>query len=397
MRILDVSPIGVYPPRGGGHVRINSINLAEAELGHEINLFAQGIRRFEMGFPIRSWDTTVCDGYTEHRHLSYSTVLLYAVTNLLKVPPVLSDLSLRVTRPAILEKWIRRADLVKIEHPWQFPYVSKIARSMKKPLVLVEQDFETKLQREMGSGVFSEYFNRRIREVEEKALNGSDIILTASEQDRLSLIDEFDIPEKDMWTVPNGVDTRLFVPSNADSKSVEKKRLGIKGKLAIFVGSRHPPNIEAAKSILQMAGRPEMIGVDFVLIGRVCEGLSTEGHTNVHLMGLVDDLKPYYKAADMAICPLSSGSGTSIKTLEYMAAGVPVISTPVGARGLEVRDGQDLLVRDLPDFADAILELASDERSCSKLATSARDLVERSYDWMSIAKREIALFESLIG
>jgi glycosyltransferase involved in cell wall biosynthesis len=97
----------------------------------------------------------------------------------------------------------------------------------------------------------------------------------------------------------------------------------------------------------------------------------------------------YYREAAVAIVPLRSGGGTRLKILEAMAAGAPVVSTTVGAEGLDVNDGRDILIADEPQaFAAAVLRLLSDLPQRRTLQEAARRLVETRYDWALIGQQQ---------
>jgi glycosyltransferase involved in cell wall biosynthesis len=99
-------------------------------------------------------------------------------------------------------------------------------------------------------------------------------------------------------------------------------------------------------------------------------------------VGSVDDAVETLAGARVAVAPLLAGSGTRLKIIEAWAAGVPVVSTTVGAEGLDATHDRDLLVADTAlDFAQAILRLLASEELCSHLAANARQHFERSLNW----------------
>lgn len=109
---------------------------------------------------------------------------------------------------------------------------------------------------------------------------------------------------------------------------------------------------------------------------------------NVLLLGQISDEEKLelYRSADVALNPMLSGSGTNIKMLDYMAAGLPVISTPTGARGLEIESYKHAIICDLPEFPAKITEILEDDRLRSKLIANSRRLVAEKYDWKRIAE-----------
>ena len=109
---------------------------------------------------------------------------------------------------------------------------------------------------------------------------------------------------------------------------------------------------------------------------------------NVLMLGQISDEEKLelYESADVALNPMQSGSGTNIKMLDYMAAGLPVITTPTGARGLEIESYTHTIVCDLPDFPGKIREVLEDDQLRSRLIYNGRKLVHDKYEWKRIAE-----------
>ena len=116
----------------------------------------------------------------------------------------------------------------------------------------------------------------------------------------------------------------------------------------------------------------------------------------VTVTGTVPDVRPYYHDALAAIVPLRTGGGTRLKILEAMAAGVPVVSTPLGAEGLPVTPGENILFAD-PDDAGTWIRhlehLAESESSRKALLASAFELVRTGYDWEPLGRKLCDTYE----
>jgi glycosyltransferase involved in cell wall biosynthesis len=111
-----------------------------------------------------------------------------------------------------------------------------------------------------------------------------------------------------------------------------------------------------------------------------------ERFPGVELVGFVDDLDDLYARCCAAVVPLWSGAGVKLKTLTFMAAGVPTAATPVALEGIEATDGRDCLVADTPEgLADALCRIGEDARLAGGLAEAGRALVARSYSWEGVA------------
>jgi glycosyltransferase involved in cell wall biosynthesis len=108
----------------------------------------------------------------------------------------------------------------------------------------------------------------------------------------------------------------------------------------------------------------------------------------VSFEGRVADVKEYYRKAALSIVPLKQGSGTRLKILESMSLGVPVISTSIGAEGIEYTKDQNIIIADTEmEFANRLINLVLVKEERVALKLNARLLVEENYDWDIIGNR----------
>lgn len=119
-------------------------------------------------------------------------------------------------------------------------------------------------------------------------------------------------------------------------------------------------------------------------------------HPGIELTGYVEDVRPVVAQSWAAVVPLRQGGGTRLKILEAMALGTPVVATPKGAEGLQVTDGQDILLASRPDaFAASVIQLLQSPALRSRLAAGGRSLVAAKYDARNIGERLCALVEEV--
>jgi glycosyltransferase involved in cell wall biosynthesis len=108
----------------------------------------------------------------------------------------------------------------------------------------------------------------------------------------------------------------------------------------------------------------------------------------IELRGFVEDVREPLSRYAVFVCPILSGSGMRVKLLEAFAAGIPVVSTNLGAEGLTDKDGDVCALADSPEaFAAKILELFRDPAKASELATRARDRVVATRDMGVLTRR----------
>ena len=184
--------------------------------------------------------------------------------------------------------------------------------------------------------------------------------------------------------VPMGVDLGYFQPKPA-AQSVP---------LMLFTGTmNYFPNSDAAiyfcNEIFPRI-RERHPNAQFYIVGNhpSDQVKRLETQDGVVVTGYVPDVRPYFEKASVFVAPLRAGSGIQTKNLEAMAMGVPVVTTSVGAMGLEADIGTELLVADTPaDFTEQVVHLLNNEHSRETFAQTARTRVEINYSWEAIGER----------
>ena len=178
-----------------------------------------------------------------------------------------------------------------------------------------------------------------------------------------------------------------------DTSRYEFKPSGRMPDTLLFLGSfRHIPNVEALDWFVTqvfprvLAKRPS---VRLILIGSDAPPRhSLPDIPNIELVGFVDDVRVPLSEFAVFICPILTGSGVRVKLLEAFAAGIPVISTTIGAEGLTERHGEICALADSPEeFAEKTLELLGEPSTAARIAERARAEVVDKWDMALITKR----------
>ena len=136
------------------------------------------------------------------------------------------------------------------------------------------------------------------------------------------------------------------------------------------------------------------------IIGRITEAAKNilSSYENVIVTGEVESVSEHVSSGAVGVCPVRLGAGTQYKVLEYMAFGLPVVSTNMGLEGFHAIAGNDLIVADdLDDFAAGVIRLITDRRYAKSIAESARKYVEINHDWESMLQPMVSIIEGGIN
>ena len=237
--------------------------------------------------------------------------------------------------------------------------------------------------------------HRRQRAAEERAWRAADLCLATSEREA-GIIGAAGAQR--VAIVPNGVATETIRPVTGDPGARAPGRPTL-----VFVGLLgYAPNADAVtylvRDILPLirAQRPD-IHLQVVGDGATAELLRLAG-PGIEFTGRVPDVRPFIAAAGVVVVPLRIGSGTRLKILEALAMGRPVVTTRIGAEGLDLVDGEHVLIADGPTaFAAAVDRVLADDRLAAQLGERGRTLVERSYDWSEIGSRLVEAYDQLLA
>ena len=222
---------------------------------------------------------------------------------------------------------------------------------------------------------------RKLRAREAAACRSVDLTVAVSEhdRDRLAAI----APSANVTWIPTGVDTEFFNPA------MNRER----PNHIVFSGSMDwHPNEDAVRYFLDdilPIVRRDIPGATFSIVGRnpsaaLAAAAAAGGAT---VTGTLDDIRPAIAEAALCVVPLRAGSGTRLKIFEALSMGKPVVSTTVGAEGLDITPGLHYVAADgAPAFAAAVVSLLNDDQRRREIAAAGRGLVEAKYSWAQVAR-----------
>jgi sugar transferase (PEP-CTERM/EpsH1 system associated) len=399
MKILWVKAGGLVPPDTGGKIRSYSI-LRELARQHLVTFFSFYATHDHDAHPaLKSiFDQVICVPLLLPKPKSSGEMVDYGVRMLSSEPYGISKycrpevrrrlqaLLKQETYDVILCDFVFAAGVI----PWNLP-TPKVLFTHNVEATIWRRHYEVATNPIWKAISWREW--RKMEAAELRYLRLADGVLTVSETDRDAFAPFVD-PEK-LTVIPTGVDVDYFQPM-----SVEETPNSL-----VFTGSMDwLPNEDAilyfADAILPLlkARCPEIISLEVVgrSPSRKLQALAeTEKH--IRLTGWVEDIRPFVARGSICIVPLRIGGGTRLKIFEAMAMGKAVVSTSIGAEGLPVQSGENILLADTPqDFTDAVLWLLRNPNERKRLGAAARRLVQEKYSWQKVAEQFAETLQDVI-
>lgn len=361
----------VLANRGGASLRVNMMLNMVAPLVERVDVLQQG-----HAAPARRGNVFVESAGRSRWHDRLRRVLRLATWPLLGRAGFgqelllwyhLERLPMRRFRRRV-EEMVAASDAVLLEYSFHASIVLAAARRHRKPVILSQYDV---LSHQVRS---SALLRRLTLAFEVAALRAAPHAFTVSESDRAAFL----AGGVESRVVPNPVDlARSQAALPLPPRRVLEEAFGLSlppGPLAIFIGSRFGPNQVAAAHMRKLARLCPSVG--FVVAGACMEPVQDR---NFSALGMIDEaaLIALYRAAAVVLVPLESGSGSSLKTVEAMAAGVPVLGTPVAFRGLDVESGVDCLVEpDMMLWPGRITRLLANPLRASQIGAAGRQVAQ---------------------
>lgn len=231
----------------------------------------------------------------------------------------------------------------------------------------------------------------KLRAFERDACRQASTVLACSEDDAAQLRQM--APDTPVQVVPNGVDLEYNRPN---ATPVQSNRMVFVGQMGWF------PNRDGVEWFLAdvlpriLARRPD---AHFVVVGKPGSLAVPETlRAHVELAGFVDDVRRPVLESSVYVVPLRAGSGTRLKVLEAMALGKAIVTTRIGAEGIELEPGRDALFADDADgFARCVLRLMEHREEADALGVAARKVAELHYGWTAIGRAMLPAYARLLA
>jgi glycosyltransferase involved in cell wall biosynthesis len=377
-KITVVSTYCFYPPQGGGqnrvfylykemakHMKVDIVCLAHESAVYESCEVAPNL--FQIKVP-KSHEHAVKEWRVEEKAgIPVTDIAMISLCN--------ETVDFKQT----IKNSLKDSQFLICNQPYLYPMVKEFSTI---PIIHDTQNVELVLKKQMLKDTpYNRQLLNALGAAEAQACNESVLTTVCSLDDAQCFSQMYGYENKNTVVVANGVDLSSVEYIPQKQRKALRTKIGIKSqKLAIFIGSWHQPNIEAVDEIIKLA--EQLPDFSFLVIGSVggyYKGQQTPH--NIAFAGLVSDEEKqlFLSTADVALNPMLTGSGTNLKMLDYMLAGVPVVSTEVGARGLNIPEGL-VVISETEHFKQAM--------ECATVmidTQAASSYVKETFNWQKIA------------
>lgn len=403
MKILLVSSYLPYPLFSGGHIRL-------------YNLMKQLRQKYEITLVCEKRPHQTEDDVKEVKKICKDVIVVprkkqWSIGNVLKtgfsLDPFLiaghtnTEMKERVTAELTKNNY-------KLIHVETF-YVMQNIPQTTLPIVLVEHNIEYLVYKRFADNapfflrplLFADIYKLQRRE--KQAWNKATKLVAVSEDEKKLM------KKPDAVVVSNGVDLERFTFKESEKKQYRSiaKRVSLPEKDLLFIGDfRWVQNRDTAQWIIQdiwpflLRAVEGEVKIKLHIVGKnIPESLKK---SNMYDSIVFDENAPkdttaIFHKADVLLAPIRVGGGTSYKILEAMASGVPVVTTSLGKEGIEVKAGEEILVADtVQEIVEKTAHVLRDHDFHTKLAVSARKVIEDTYDWKVIGKKLDEVYKSLV-
>lgn len=399
MKILQICSKIPFPPKDGGSIAMNILTQGLIECGNEVNVIAINTPKHfvkeedvdssyknKTSYQLIFIDTSVkaFDAFLNlFTNKSYNIIRFYSK----EFENELIDLLAK-----------KQFDLVQLETLWVTPYVDVIRKYSKAKIVLRSQNVEYAIWERLAEAApnplkkaYLKLLAKRLKNYELGMLNKYDGLATITELDSNSFKNSgCKIP---IIHIPFGIDTQKY---KSDSSSTEFPSVFHIGAMDWM------PNSDGIKWFLDQVWEKVILKhptVKLYLAGRnMPDWMKQLNFKNVVVEGEVPDSHHFINSKSIMIVPLSSGGGMRVKIIEGMALGKTIISTAIGAEGIDYENNKNILIANTEkEFVEALDKCISDKSFSGSIALEAKKLVENKYDNLKICKKLSDFYQTLIN
>lgn len=392
MKVLMLTPYLPYPLLTGGQARSYNLIKRLSHLGHQITLFSLIKNNNEKEY------AGELEKYCKEVMIFNRPEKPWTISNILRTGfsfyPFLVIRNWAGGEKRAIEEKIKKEkfDLIHAETFYVMPHIPQT----EIPILLVEQTIEYLVYRHFADGFKIPLIKQllyldvmKMKYWELKYWKRAKKVVAMSDDDKKSML--YQAPGLDVDIVPNGVDSQFFKQQIADKS---------KDPVILYLGNfTWLQNREAVGILVEKVWpkiKSKIPKCKLWIIGKDAKEFFKKLESENITVSEIIDVRKAYQGAWVLVAPIYGGGGTRYKNFEAFASGLPVVTTSIGIRGTEARDGREVIIRDEPSkIASAAVKLLNNKALYKKIAENARKMVSSKYDWDPIARKLSAIYESL--
>ncbi|RYU89258.1 glycosyltransferase [Mucilaginibacter terrigena] len=396
MRILILTHRAPFPQNGGYPIVVGNTIKGFIGLGHDVTLISLNVKKNSA--PRERDELLDKINYTEY-DIDTRVTMIEAVSNLFTNNSYNIDKYYNAGFEKLLQKNLQenQYDIIQLEGIFVAPYLGVIRRNSKAKVIFRAHNIEHQVWQKLAqqkSDPFKRWYlqllARRIKNYELELLNKFDGMVVFTAQDKTSMLSfGTDIP---LTVLPIGIDLSLY---NPDYTKTDYPSLFFLGSLdwlpnregiEWFIDNFHKDLTDGSlKAKFYVAGHniPERFD-DYEVLGKV------------FIHGEVDDALEFVNSKSIMIVPLLSGGGMRVKIVEGMAMEKCIISTSLGAEGINIENGNNIIIaNNLDEFYEAVKKCITDEHFCREIGRNARKLIEEQHDVNAVTRQLADFYKSI--
>jgi glycosyltransferase involved in cell wall biosynthesis len=398
MRVLQLCHKPPLPAKDGGCIAMNNLTQGLIESGHKVKIITIFTHKHDLKLNELSPEyiqKTDIEGVHVDTRINFVDAFTAFMTNdSYHVNRFFSpDMDIKIDR--LLRK--QSFDVIHLESLFMTPYIGTIKRHSKAPIILRAHNIEYTIWEKIAIGtknpikkLYLNFLAKQLREYELMMFNSVDGIATISESDKIRML-QLGV-RRPIKTVAFGIDLNLYpcVPSTP-TQSLKLFHLG---------AMDWEPNVEGLKWFIEKvwpAVHQRFPQITLHLAGRnMSEEFKALNVPQVFIEGEVDDATQYIQAHDVMVVPILSGGGVRVKIIEGMALGKAIISSTIGAIGIDYKEKENILIADsTSEWIQAIDGLINKEGKKERLEINARQFAETHFDNRIITKELIQFYKEV--
>jgi len=397
LNILFICNKSPWPPHEGGPIAMNNLIEGTIAAGHKVKVLAINSNKYYTN------PADIPESYKNQTNIE----LVYID---LGIKPIAAFLNLFTNKSYHIHRFIsddfrnklkeilseQVFDIVQIETLFMSPYIETIREFSSASIVLRAHNIEHLIWKRVASitsnplkKAYLNHLASTLEVYEKNVLNKYDGIIPISSKDT-----EFfkQLSSKPVKTISFGVNTSKLVSSSTTTKEHALFHIGAMNWI---------PNEEGIRWFLEKVWPrviDEIPNIKLYLAGReMPDWLTDLKLKNVVVVGEIPNAYSFIRSKTISIAPLFSGSGIRIKIIESMALGKAVISTTIGAEGINYTDRENIMIADdVSSFVKAIKELANNKIICDKIGENARKLIHKEHNNAKLIEQMIKFYDELI-